>query len=427
MHVSWVMALGALVVLIGLSGLLSAAESSFFALSELEVERLREAEKGASTRVAQLRARPRRLLVTILTANTASNVAAAVVATLSFVRLGMLLGISRNLAATMGGAVATVAILVFAELTPKLLATRSPLAVARSLSAFVYALFYLLYPVTLLLTAAADGAAALLRTRPEGLALSQEELKALVEVADKEGYLEAEEREMIHSIFEFGETQVREIMVPRMDMVCAEVGATMGELVQLITRHGHTRIPLYEGSVDNIRGIIHAKDLLPYLNDPDARPSLESLARPAIFVPESKPIKDMLKEFQSERTHMAIVVDEYGGTVGLVTLEDVIEEIVGEIQDEYDEEPSLVRRVDEHTWLVDAKIDIEELNETLGLRLPTEEGYDTLGGFLLQRMGHLPQQKEEVRDADTVFVIERVVKRRIKRVRITKGGTAPAK
>lgn len=427
MHVSWVMALGALVVLIGLSGLLSAAESSFFALSELEVDRLREAEKGASTRVAQLRARPRRLLVTILTANTASNVAAAVVATLSFVRLGMLLGISRNLAATMGGAVATVAILVFAELTPKLLATRSPLAVARSLSAFVYALFYLLYPVTLLLTAAADGAAALLRTRPEGLALSQEELKALVEVADKEGYLEAEEREMIHSIFEFGETQVREIMVPRMDMVCAEVGATMGELVQLITRHGHTRIPLYEGSVDNIRGIIHAKDLLPYLNDPDARPSLESLARPAIFVPESKPIKDMLKEFQSERTHMAIVVDEYGGTVGLVTLEDVIEEIVGEIQDEYDEEPSLVRRVDEHTWLVDAKIDIEELNETLGLRLPTEEGYDTLGGFLLQRMGHLPQQKEEVRDADTVFVIERVVKRRIKRVRITKGGTAPAK
>lgn len=427
MHVSWVMALGALVALIGLSGLLSAAESSFFALSELEVERLREAEKGASTRVAQLRARPRRLLVTILTANTASNVAAAVVATLSFVRLGMLLGISRNLAATMGGAMATVAILVFAELTPKLLATRSPLAVARSLSAFVYALFYLLYPVTLLLTAVADGAAALLRTRPEGLALSQEELKALVEVADKEGYLEAEEREMIHSIFEFGETQVREIMVPRMDMVCAEVGATMGELVQLITRHGHTRIPLYEGSVDNMRGIIHAKDLLPYLNDQDARHSLESLARPAIFVPESKPIKDMLKEFQSERTHMAIVVDEYGGTVGLVTLEDVIEEIVGEIQDEYDEEPSLVRRVDEHTWLVDAKIDIEELNETLGLRLPTEEGYDTLGGFLLQRMGHLPQQKEEVRDADTVFVIERVVKRRIKRVRITKGGTAPAK
>lgn len=174
MHVSSVMTLGALVVLIGLSGFLSAAESSFFALSELEEERLREAEKGASTRVAQLRARPRRLLVTILTANTASNVAAAVVATLSFVRLGMLLGISRDLAATMGGAVATVAILVFAELT-KLLATRNPLAVARSLSAFVYALFYLLYPVTLLLTAVADGAAALLRTRPEGLAPSQEE------------------------------------------------------------------------------------------------------------------------------------------------------------------------------------------------------------------------------------------------------------
>jgi len=413
-------------VLIGVSGAISAAETSFFALSDLEVERLREAGKGASSRVVRLRSQPRRLLVTVLTANTVANVSAAVLATLFFVRLATPLGMSRALAATLSGVLVTVAILIFAELAPKLVAVRNPIAVAQRLSAFVSVLWYLLYPATLFLTAIADGAAAVLRTRPEGLALSQEELKALVEVADKEGYLEAEEREMIHSIFEFGETQVREIMVPRMDMVCAETGATMGELVQLITRHGHTRIPLYEGSIDNIRGIIHAKDLLPYLDQPEARPSLESLARPAIFVPESKPINDMLKEFQAERTHMAIVVDEYGGTVGLVTLEDVIEEIVGEIQDEYDEEPSLVRRVDERTWLVDAKIDIEELNEALGLELPSEEGYDTLGGFLLQRMGHLPQQKEEVREGDTVFVIERVVKRRIKRVRIIKGGTARA-
>jgi CBS domain containing-hemolysin-like protein len=413
-------------VLIGVSGAISAAETSFFALSDLEVERLREAGKGASSRVVRLRSQPRRLLVTVLTANTVANVSAAVLATLFFVRLATPLGMSRALAATLSGVLVTVAILIFAELAPKLVAVRNPIAVAQRLSAFVSVLWYLLYPASLFLTAIADGAAAVLRTRPEGLALSQEELKALVEVADKEGYLEAEEREMIHSIFEFGETQVREIMVPRMDMVCAETGATMGELVQLITRHGHTRIPLYEGSIDNIRGIIHAKDLLPYLDQPEARPSLESLARPAIFVPESKPINDMLKEFQAERTHMAIVVDEYGGTVGLVTLEDVIEEIVGEIQDEYDEEPSLVRRVDERTWLVDAKIDIEELNEALGLQLPSEEGYDTLGGFLLQRMGHLPQQKEEVREGDTVFVIERVVKRRIKRVRIIKGGTVRA-
>ncbi|MDZ7294859.1 MAG: hemolysin family protein [candidate division KSB1 bacterium] len=409
-----------LVVLLVLSALTSAAETSFFALSELELERLREAGKGASERVVRLRSRPRHLLVAILTANTAINVAVAVVTTLTSVRVASSFGLSRNVAAAVAGVLITLAILVFAEIAPKLLAVRSPSQRAQQLSLFVLGLFFLLYPVTLVLNAFATAVARLSGTRPEGLALSQDELKVMVEVADQQGYLEEEEREMIHSIFEFGETQVREIMVPRVDMVCAETGASIEELVGLITKHGHTRIPIYERSVDNIRGIIHAKDLLPYLNQPGARPSLESLARPVIFVPDSKPINEMLREFQTQRTHMAIVVDEYGGTVGLVTLEDVIEEIVGEIQDEYDEEPALVRPTGEHTWLVDAKISIEELNEALGLTLPTEEGYDTLGGFLLHRMGHLPQQKEEVREGDITFVIERVVKRRIKRVRVMK-------
>ncbi len=422
---SWIGGLLLLLVLLLASALTSAAETSFFALSELDLERLREGgKKGAPARVVRLRGRPRHLLVTILTANTAFNVAAAVVATLTAARLAEVAGVSRNIAVGAAGVLVTLALLVFAEIAPKLLATRSPLHRAQQLSLLVYGLFFLLYPVSLLLNLFAAGVARLFGSRPEGLALSPDELKVMVEVADQQGYLEEEEREMIHSIFEFGETQVREIMVPRVDMVCAETGASMEELVELITRHGHTRIPVYERSVDNIRGIIHAKDLLPYLNQPGARPSLESLARPVIFVPDSKPINDMLKEFQTQRTHMAIVVDEYGGTVGLVTLEDVIEEIVGEIQDEYDEEPLLVRQTGQETWLVDAKIGIEELNEALGLNLPTEEGYDTLGGFLLQRMGHLPQQKEEVRDGEVVFVIERVVKRRIKRVRITKGAAS---
>ncbi len=384
---SWIGGLLLLLVLLLASALTSAAETSFFALSELDLERLREGgKKGAPARVVRLRGRPRHLLVTILTANTAFNVAAAVVATLTAARLAEVAGVSRNIAVGAAGVLVTLALLVFAEIAPKLLATRSPLHRAQQLSLLVYGLFFLLYPVSLLLNLFAAGVARLFGSRPEGLALSPDELKVMVEVADQQGYLEEEEREMIHSIFEFGETQVREIMVPRVDMVCAETGASMEELVELITRHGHTRIPVYERSVDNIRGIIHAKDLLPYLNQPGARPSLESLARPVIFVPDSKPINDMLKEFQTQRTHMAIVVDEYGGTVGLVTLEDVIEEIVGEIQDEYDEEPLLVRQTGQETWLVDAKIGIEELNEALGLNLPTEEGYDTLGGFLLQRI-----------------------------------------
>jgi CBS domain containing-hemolysin-like protein len=251
------------------------------------------------------------------------------------------------------------------------------------------------------------------------LLLSEEELISLVDVSEEKGALEQDEKEMIHSIFEFGETNVKEIMVPRIDMISVSTESDLATLLNLIKTHMHSRIPLYHEKVDNIIGIIYAKDLLPYM---DQKKSIEfnprDLARPAYFVPEQKKIDDLLREFQTERIHMAIVVDEYGGTSGLVTLEDIIEEIVGEIQDEHDSEQPMYQKVSDREFLIDGSMDLEELNEELSLELPTEEGVETLAGFLFGLFGSVPKEKQQIDYNNYIFVIEKVIRRRIKLVRI---------
>ncbi|RMF58153.1 MAG: HlyC/CorC family transporter [Calditrichaeota bacterium] len=233
--------------------------------------------------------------------------------------------------------------------------------------------------------------------------------------------LEDAERAMIHSIFEFGDTEVHEIMVPRTDMVCVEENTDFETLVKLIDERGHSRIPLYSEGVDNILGVIHVKDLLPYMtSEKVSRPALKELARPAYFVPETKKLGTLLKEFQRDKHHMAIVVDEYGGTAGLITLEDIIEEIVGDIQDEYDKEPPLYRKLDDQNYIIDAKIDLHELNEKLNFDLPTEGEYESLGGFILSLTGYVPDEKEVVTYGNYTFFIEKVDRNRIRRVKLTR-------
>jgi putative hemolysin len=278
----------------------------------------------------------------------------------------------------------------------------------------------LLFPITILLSQFAQFVSQKSGVKEEGLPLSEEELKVLLEVGEEKGALEEEEKEMIRSIFEFGKIQAREIMVPRIDMVCVEKNTSIEELVDIIKKKGHTRIPLYEEKVDNILGIVYAKDLLPHLQTKPVKVELTSLARPAYFVPESKLIDELLKEFQQEKIHMAIVVDEYGGTAGLITLENIIEEIVGEIQDEYDTEPLLYRKIDDNTLLVNAKIDMDELNKLLDVPLPTGENYESLGGFIFNLTGYVPEEKEVLKYNDYSFVIEKIERNRIIQVRIIK-------
>jgi len=252
---------------------------------------------------------------------------------------------------------------------------------------------------------------------PVAAQMTEEELRTWVESEQEEGGLEREERQMIYSIFQFGNTLAREIMVPRMDMLAFEVSASLTHAAKAFTQSGHSRVPVYENDIDNIIGLLYAKDLLHIMQDGQKRASMRELLRPAYFVPDTKKADALLTEMQSQRIHMAIVVDEYGGVAGLVTLEDIIEEIIGEIQDEYDlseEEP--VQEVSPGEYVFLGRIDLDDFNEVLGSNIPKVES-DTLAGFLYDHFGRVPHDGESIQTAGLLITIEQVIGRRIRRVR----------
>ena len=248
--------------------------------------------------------------------------------------------------------------------------------------------------------------------------MTEEELRMLVKAGEEEGVIEADERDMIHSVFDFTDTVARQVMVPRTDMHCAPIAAGMHELLDIIDSSGHSRIPIYVDNVDTILGVVHAKDLLNVLRLGAADFDIRSVMREAFFIPETKDVDDLLREFRKRNTQMAIVKDEYGGTAGLVTVEDLLEEIVGDIRDEYDVEEPLMETIDEHTTIIDAKMHIDEFNEALGEELPESEEFDTVGGYVFDLLGHQPVDGEEVIQGHTKFTVETTDGCRISRIKV---------
>ncbi|MBU1707915.1 hemolysin family protein, partial [bacterium] len=365
------------------------------------------------------------LLIVLLTGNTLVNISAATVAALTTQRLLGQWEAASIVVILIQIVVVTLVLLFVGEVLPKLAAIRNPLKWAERASLPLEVTEWLLSPVVVVLLPMADSVARFLGVEKKRWTLSSEEIRTLVEVGEEHGELEEEEREMITSIFEFGETTIREIMIPRTDMVCVSTDAPMNEVVETIRQKGHSRIPVYEKSIDDIVGILHGKDLLPLITS-NVEKSIADIMREPFFVPENKLIHELLREFQKEKMHMAIVVDEYGGTAGLVTLEDVIEEIVGEIQDEYDVESPLWHRIDERTIVADARLDTEEINDVLGEEvIPTEEDYETLGGFLLSELGEVPDKKAVVEFHNYDFEIEEMQGNRIVKVKIVKQDAMP--
>jgi CBS domain containing-hemolysin-like protein len=231
--------------------------------------------------------------------------------------------------------------------------------------------------------------------------------------------LEEDEREMIASVIELGEQPVREIMVPRIDIVAAPANSTVRDVVDRIVESGHSRIPVYDGTIDNITGVVYAKDLLRFLRDGSQTAPVQPLAREASYVPETKKVDDLLHEMQQTRVHVAIVVDEYGGTAGLITIEDLIEEIVGEIRDEYDLEEAMIEEVSDREALFDARVSIRDVNDTLDLEIEDED-FDTLGGLLYHELGKVPNVGDEVRIDGAVVTVLSTTGRRVRKVRVTK-------
>jgi len=255
--------------------------------------------------------------------------------------------------------------------------------------------------------------------------VTEEEIKTLVDAGEEEGVIEEDEKEMIYSIFELGDTLTRQVMVPRMDVMALDADTPMLEALDRIMQAGHSRVPMYEETIDNVIGVLYAKDLLPYLRDGRTEVPLRSILRPAYFVPETKRAGDLLPDLQQRRVHVAVVVDEYGGVAGLVTIEDVLEEIVGEIQDEYDVEEPFIEPVGQGEYVMDARVDLDDLNRLMDTTLPSDES-DTLGGFIYAELGRVPTVGDQVRFDNVSFTVESVAGRRIKKIRVRPRPPAPA-
>ncbi len=249
--------------------------------------------------------------------------------------------------------------------------------------------------------------------------VTEEEIHSIIDVGEQEGVINRDEHAMIDAVLDLGDTLVREILVPRTEMVAVEITTPVSEVLETIIEAGHSRIPVYEGDVDHITGILFAKDLLKLWGKLPEEVSIRSICRKAYFIPETKTTADLLKEFKMRRVHMAVAVDEYGGTSGIVTIEDILEEIVGEIQDEHDPvEQSGISRLDDGSYIFDARSHIEDVEEELNVQIPRGE-YDTLGGFLSHLLGHVPVQGEQGQYGTILFTVEEADARKVSTIKVS--------
>jgi len=313
-------------------------------------------------------------------------------------------------------------VLFLCRLIPRAWATRDPERIALLLSRPIRWLALPLYPLVRLFRATTDFLIGDAEGEevPKDAAAIEAELRLFIDAGEEEGYIEEDERQMIASIFEFDETLVREIMVPRIDMTALEVEASIEEALDVIVEAGHSRIPVYEGAIENIVGILNGKDLLAHLKDDDgSHRGLRDLLRPAHFVPETNKVGEGLKELQRARIQMALVVDEYGGTAGLVTVEDALEEIVGEIEDEYDTVEPFFEMVSDHEAIFNARMDLDDVNRMMDTHLPTDDS-DTLGGLIYSALGGVPKVGDEVVLDGVRITVLSLLGRRIKKARVVK-------
>lgn len=427
--------LGIVFLLILINAGFAMAEAALLSVRRSRIEQLVEEGNRSAQLVARLLADPTRMLSTIQVGVTLVGLFSAAAAAESAVRPFTRFLQSRfpdTIVATAAHGIAFVVIvlgvslltLVIGEITPKSIAIVHAERISLLCAWPIHALQTLFKPVVWLVT----GMSSVL-VRPFGgtagfhtSVLSEDELRLLVEQSEEHGVIETEEKEMIHKVFEFGDTIVRKVMTPRLDITAIEADAGVEELIRVVSESGHSRIPVYDDNLDNIIGLVHVKDVLKVMGE-GRQVSIREVMRPAFFIPDNKRVDDLLTELRRNRMQFAIVRDEYGTVTGVVTIEDLLEEIVGEIQDEYDIEEPLVTQIDSTTCIVDGRMPIEDYNERFGAELPIEEA-DTLGGFVFGLMGHQPAQGETAVWNGHEFRVEATDGRRIQKVRVTRHSMA---
>ena len=395
-------------------GFVAAAEVSLSAASRSRIRELLASGNQRAKLIDQMLSNPARFLSTLLILKSLAYIAAGSMT----VCLAMTLQWSD---VGVSAAVGLIWLLLLAiQIVARGWALRQPETVALSIARSVDLVAVVLAPLSILLRRLASSARGDEdEVTAESVFLSEDGLRFLIHVGEGEGVIEEDEKQMIAGIFEFGETTVREIMVPRLDIVAVEVNAPLSQALDLIIGNGHSRIPVYEDSIDHLLGVLYAKDLLLCLRDGSQDISVRQLLRKAYFVPQSKKLDELFEEMQAHRIHMALAVDEYGGTAGLVTIEDLLEEIVGEIQDEYDSEEPQLKKLAPEIYIFNARYDIDEVSQLINVDLSAgRENIDTLGGFIYSQLGRVPEQGESIQFKDWRFTVLSVDSRRIDEVRV---------
>ena len=416
-------------VLVAIEAVFVAAEISLVSLRHSRIEQMIDEGHRGARRVRRLVQDPARFLAVAQIAVTFVGFLASAYAAVNLadhlagdlVSIPVIQNYSEGVALLIVTVLMSLLFIVFGELVPKTLALGHPDRVALALAGPIDMLGRILGPLVQLLTWLTRKIAGGFGVDPSQAQISTSELKLIVERGGEQGILEAEEEQMISAVIELGERRLHEIMVPRTDMTALPVTASMDEVIDTFVREGHSRIPVYKDTIDEIVGILLAKDLLPFLKGVDQKPNLRKLLRPPLFVPESMSIDDLLRKLQGRRIHLAIVLDEYGGTAGMVTIEDLLEEIVGEIQDEFDEEEPLTVRLSEDRARLDGRASVDDLGELFDLQLSgleDSEEYDTVGGLIYHRIGGGPRPGDEVRleEQGLTLTVESTAGRRVGKV-----------
>ena len=416
-----------LLALVILNSFLAMARSALVNVRKPRLKQLAEEGMGQARTAERLAEDASRLLATTQLGMMLTRFfAGALVAVISAPALARLLqpwlkGASYPVAFVLVVLLAALIMLLLGELVPETIAVRHSERLALWLSRPLAVVAFVAMPVARLMVWLSNSIARLFGVETPGSLpfVTEEEIKTLVDAGEEEGVIEEDEKAMIYSIFELGDTLVREVMVPRIDMIALEVTTPLLEALDAIMQAGHSRIPVYNETIDNIAGILYVKELLPFIANKPRKFELKKMLHRPYFVPETMPLDDLLVEFKRRRLHLACVVDEYGGFGGIITLEDVIEEIVGDIKDEFDDnEPPEIRKIGRNTYEIDSRMTLTDFNEEAGTRLPTDE-FDTIGGLVFDLFGKIPKKNETARFENISFKIKEIKGTRLTRVIVT--------
>jgi len=402
-----------------LSAFFSSSETAFISLQKIRIKHMESTGVARAGRVAKLMEKPERFLSTVVLGNNFVNTAAAALGTAVAMRL---LTDGETVAVVVATVIVTMVLLVAAETVPKIVAAQHSERMALAYVTPIRTVSWLLSPAVTVLEWIGTGFSKLVGGTPVSRTLvTQEEIRTMISVGKEEGVVEEAEAKMLHKVFEFGDDPVHEAMTPRPDVVWIEKGTKLADFLKIYSKSPHSRFPIYEESSDNVIGVVSIKDILMAQADDklDQESSLDDLIRPTIFVPESKRIGELFTEMQETGIQMAIVVDEYGGIDGIVTMEQLLEKVVGHFGDELARRAKEFQAIDEHTYDVDGSMRIDEINEELNLEIPAGD-YETVAGFVLNRLGHIPKLNEQLRYGNLKLAVKEMRGLKIEKLRITK-------